>query len=144
MRTTLTIPDDVLVAARQRAEAQGVTVGEALGEIARRGLETELEECEDGFWKGVKFFRAAPASPESLLNWSTGSGMKPFDGLPIGRQYPYWHPWPGTRLASSGEHMVPGSGSPELANLSDHRERCRSDHESIVVPTTDDHTREGS
>ncbi|CAN5789784.1 antitoxin [soil metagenome] len=67
MRTTLTIPDDVLAAARQRAEAQGVTVGEALGEIARRGLETELEECEDGFWKSVKFFPRRPGDPRITL-----------------------------------------------------------------------------
>lgn len=67
MRTTLTIPDDVLAAARQRAEARGVTVGEALGEIARRGLENELEECEDDFWKGVKFFPHRPDDPPVTL-----------------------------------------------------------------------------
>jgi hypothetical protein len=61
MRITLTIPDDVLAAARQRAEATGQTIGEALGDLARRGLEIELSEEEDNdFWKGVKFLPARP------------------------------------------------------------------------------------
>lgn len=64
MRTTLTIPDDVLLAARQRAEAQGITVGDALAELARRGLEIELEESQDDFWKGVKFFPHRPGGPK--------------------------------------------------------------------------------
>jgi len=67
MRTTLTIPDDVLLAAKQRAAARGQTIGDALGEIARRGLERELEECEDGFWKGVKFFPHRPDDPPITL-----------------------------------------------------------------------------
>jgi hypothetical protein len=65
MRTTLTIPDDVMAAARQRAEATGQTIGEALGELARRGLQTELaEEQESDFWRGVKFLPARPGEPE--------------------------------------------------------------------------------
>lgn len=68
MRTTLTIPDDVLAAARQRAEAHGTTIGEALGELVRLGLETELEECRDnGFWKGVKFFPHRADDPPVTL-----------------------------------------------------------------------------
>jgi hypothetical protein len=64
MRTTLTIPDDVLAAARQRAEAKGISIGEALGELARRGLETEMGECMDNdFWKGVKFLPHRPGYP---------------------------------------------------------------------------------
>lgn len=39
MRTPLTIPDDVLAAARQRAEDTGQTIGEALADLARLGLE---------------------------------------------------------------------------------------------------------
>lgn len=54
MRLTLTIPDDVLAAARQRAEARGTTLGEALAELARRGIEAETEEDQDEFWKGVE------------------------------------------------------------------------------------------
>jgi hypothetical protein len=64
MRTTLTIPDDVLAAARQRAEADGISIGEALGELARRGLEIEMEESgTNDFWKGVKFFPHRPDDP---------------------------------------------------------------------------------
>lgn len=38
MRTTLTIADDVLEAARGLAEAQRVSLGEALSTLARRGM----------------------------------------------------------------------------------------------------------
>jgi hypothetical protein len=38
MRTTLTIADDVLDAARSIAESRHQTVGEALSELARAGL----------------------------------------------------------------------------------------------------------
>jgi hypothetical protein len=67
LRTTLTIPDDVLLAARQQAKARGITIGEALGEMARRGLERELNTCEDGFWKGVMFFPHHPDDPPVTL-----------------------------------------------------------------------------
>lgn len=38
MRTTLTIDDDVLVAAKQLARARGLTVGKAISELARSAL----------------------------------------------------------------------------------------------------------
>jgi hypothetical protein len=38
MRTTLTIDDDVLAAARQLAEREGKGVGELISQLARRGL----------------------------------------------------------------------------------------------------------
>lgn len=38
MRTTLNVDDDVLLAAKQRAAVEGVTVGEALSAMARDGL----------------------------------------------------------------------------------------------------------
>jgi hypothetical protein len=38
MRTTLEIDDDVLQAARSVAAAEGKNIGQALSEIARRGL----------------------------------------------------------------------------------------------------------
>lgn len=64
MRTTLTlnIPDNVLL-----AEARGITEGDALAELARRGLEIELEEIQDGFWKGVKLFPHLPDDPPVTL-----------------------------------------------------------------------------
>ena len=40
MRTTLTIDDDVLAAARALAEARDVSLGDAISELARRGLAT--------------------------------------------------------------------------------------------------------
>lgn len=67
MRTTLTIPDDVLAAARQRAEERGITIGDALGELVRRGLEqtaAEDDEDDDNFWKGVKFLPRRPGEPK--------------------------------------------------------------------------------
>jgi hypothetical protein len=38
MRTTLTIDDDILEAARERAEFERKTVGEVLSALARKGL----------------------------------------------------------------------------------------------------------
>jgi len=38
MRTTLTIDDDVLRAARQRADSAGTSLGQAISELARAGL----------------------------------------------------------------------------------------------------------
>ncbi len=38
VRTTLTIDDDVLLAAKQRAAVEGISVGQALSALAREGL----------------------------------------------------------------------------------------------------------
>lgn len=38
MRTTLTLDDDVLEAARALAEARGISIGAVVSELARRGL----------------------------------------------------------------------------------------------------------
>ena len=38
MRTTLTIEDDVLAAAKELADRQGKTVGEVISELARQAL----------------------------------------------------------------------------------------------------------
>lgn len=38
VRTTLNIDDDVLLAAKQRAALEGISVGEALSAMAREGL----------------------------------------------------------------------------------------------------------
>ncbi len=38
MRTTLTIPDDVFVAAKSLATQRHLSIGDALGELVRRGL----------------------------------------------------------------------------------------------------------
>jgi hypothetical protein len=39
MRTTLTLDDDVLEAAKRLSEARGVPIGTIVSELARRGLE---------------------------------------------------------------------------------------------------------
>jgi hypothetical protein len=38
MRTTLTLDDDVLEAARKLSEARGIPIGAVVSELARRGL----------------------------------------------------------------------------------------------------------
>jgi hypothetical protein len=49
MRTTLTIDDDILDVARCMAEARGITLGEAVSLLARRGIpEIELTIADDG------------------------------------------------------------------------------------------------
>lgn len=44
MRTTLTIADDVLEAAKAIAQESGVSVGDALSDLARRSLQTPKSE----------------------------------------------------------------------------------------------------
>jgi hypothetical protein len=61
---SLTIPDDVLAAARQRAEARGTTLGEALVELARRGIEAD----EGDFWKGVELFPHRELDPPVTMD----------------------------------------------------------------------------
>lgn len=41
MRTTLTLPDDVYAVAKSLAVRHGVSIGEALAELARRGMNSE-------------------------------------------------------------------------------------------------------
>ena len=43
MRTTLDIADDVLLAAKERAQREDKTTGEMISELARRGLMTSAE-----------------------------------------------------------------------------------------------------
>ena len=44
MRTTVDIEDDILQVARELAANRGVTIGQVLSELARRGLETPGKE----------------------------------------------------------------------------------------------------
>ena len=46
MRTTLTIDDDVLQAAKELARASNTTIGRALSDLARRGLRPQEEAME--------------------------------------------------------------------------------------------------
>ena len=46
MRTTVTIDDDVLAAAKALAKQNGTSLGRALSEMARRGFKTSLSSDE--------------------------------------------------------------------------------------------------
>lgn len=60
MRTTLTIDDDVLRAARSLAANEEKSVGQVISDLARRGLAPRLELAEDA---GVPVFRVSPEAP---------------------------------------------------------------------------------
>lgn len=48
MRTTLSLDDDILDAARSLSEAEGKSLGEVISELARRGLAPRPESTEEG------------------------------------------------------------------------------------------------
>lgn len=48
MRTTLNVADDILAAARTLASERGTSVGQALSEMARRGLRPPLGKDDSG------------------------------------------------------------------------------------------------
>jgi hypothetical protein len=58
MKTTLTIPEDILPAVRQRAEATGKSLGDALADMAREGLGRRTHEGE--VWRGVPLLPFRP------------------------------------------------------------------------------------
>lgn len=47
MRTTLTIDDDLLAAAKRLAEAKSESLGKAISDLARRGLNASPELCKN-------------------------------------------------------------------------------------------------
>ena len=61
MRTTLNIDDDVLAVARALAKRSGSSLGRALSELARQGIESTVT-AQDG-WDGTVFAVAADAEP---------------------------------------------------------------------------------
>jgi len=64
MRTTLTLDDDVLRAARSLAGAQGISLGEAVSELARRGLVPSPSKVQEA---GLPVFPVPPdARPVTL------------------------------------------------------------------------------
>ena len=64
MRTTLTIDDDLLQAARSLARARDVSLGTAMSDLARKGLESGCRiRMEDGF----PVFDVPPGSPPITL-----------------------------------------------------------------------------
>ncbi len=66
MRTTLTIDDDVLAAAKQFADARGLTLGEAISQLARATL-TERRRHE-GTRNGIMLLPAPPDAGAANLD----------------------------------------------------------------------------
>ena len=59
MRTTLDIDDSLLAIARVRAQEQGISLGAAVSELIRRGLEVRRTRSKWGF----PVFQAPPGTP---------------------------------------------------------------------------------
>jgi hypothetical protein len=67
MRTTLTLDDDVLEAARYLARTEGKAIGAVVSELARRGLAPRREaEEEQGFPVFSVPSGATPLTPEMV------------------------------------------------------------------------------
>uniref|UniRef100_E6QKC2 Putative transcriptional regulator n=1 Tax=mine drainage metagenome TaxID=410659 RepID=E6QKC2_9ZZZZ len=65
MRTTLTIDDDVLAAARGLAEAQRKTIGEVITGLARQGLKPA--ETRPAIRNGIRLLPIQPGSTPVTL-----------------------------------------------------------------------------
>jgi hypothetical protein len=69
MRTTLNIPDDIYEVVRSVAEARGIPLGEALGELVRRSLRSEVRVDNRGIFPGfIVPEGAAPITLEQTLS----------------------------------------------------------------------------
>ena len=67
MRTTLTIDDDVLAAAKQFADSRGLTLGEAVSQLARATLtERRRFDTRNGIVLLPASSTAAPASLDDV------------------------------------------------------------------------------
>jgi hypothetical protein len=62
IRTTVNIPSDALELAREHAREHDLTLGEAIGELVRKGADDHNEPSD--FWKGVKFLPKRPGEPK--------------------------------------------------------------------------------
>ena len=49
MRTTLDIDDEMLAVARVRAREKGISIGAAVSELMRKGLEVPMRKSKRGF-----------------------------------------------------------------------------------------------
>jgi hypothetical protein len=65
MRTTVSIDDDVLAAARERAAREGRTIGEVLSALARLGLTARAAQRSEAEFHG---FRPLPARGRPVTN----------------------------------------------------------------------------
>ncbi len=68
MRTTLDIADDVLQAAKERAQRERKTIGEMISELARRALTVPQESSSVGEPKAVYGLRPFPARGGIVTN----------------------------------------------------------------------------
>jgi hypothetical protein len=66
MRTTLNLPDDIYDVARSLADSKQVSMGEALAELVRRGLETKQRLDETTVFP--RFIVPRDAPPITLEN----------------------------------------------------------------------------
>lgn len=67
MRTTVDVDDDVLQAARELAAARGLTIGQVLSALARKGLEAG-DSRSNRTRNGVPLLpRRAPGSPKLTM-----------------------------------------------------------------------------
>lgn len=60
MRTTLTLDDDVAVVAAQQVKLRGQSLGKAVSDLVRRGLNAPVPTEEKN---GLKIFKLPPDSP---------------------------------------------------------------------------------
>jgi hypothetical protein len=63
MRTTLNLPDDISEVVRSVAAAKGISLGDAVSDLIRRGLNADREHQKDGL---PCFAVAADAPPITL------------------------------------------------------------------------------
>ena len=75
MRTTVNIDNDVLAVARALAERQGISLGRALSELARRGFKSMHAAAEQG--QGVVFAVDPGADPITSEDVYRSSGDWP-------------------------------------------------------------------
>lgn len=70
MRTTVNLPDDVYEVVRSIASAKRISLGEAIAELARRGLEpgSRIDTRESGFPSFSVSKHAAPITLENTLD----------------------------------------------------------------------------
>lgn len=66
MRTTLTIDDDVLAAAKQFADSRGITLGEAVSQLARATLAERRRH--GGTRNGIVLLPATPGALAATLD----------------------------------------------------------------------------
>lgn len=65
MRTTLSLDDDVLLAAKAIAGQQGRSLGEVISELARKSLQRPVSQSERN---GIPLLTPAPDSPPVTMD----------------------------------------------------------------------------